>query len=98
MGRFQDAVSICGDGLKLRKLNLGDDDPDTLASQFLLACCYKSLRKYSDAVVLYEDCLKRMKTTLGDDHLLTLRTLNEVAGCREAMKKCPKVDEDSHRL
>jgi tetratricopeptide (TPR) repeat protein len=74
------ALPLLEDTLKLRKVKLGTDHPDTLASMNNLALAYLHTRKLDLALPLYQDTLKLRTAKLGADHPDTLMSMNNLAG------------------
>jgi tetratricopeptide (TPR) repeat protein len=65
--------------LKLRRLMLGEDHPDTLESADSLSFNFRELGQYERARQLAEETLIRCRRVLGEDHLDTLRSANHLA-------------------
>ncbi|MGH3886156.1 MAG: FxSxx-COOH system tetratricopeptide repeat protein [Pseudonocardiaceae bacterium] len=65
--------------LRLRRLVLGEDHPDTLTSANNLALNLSALGQYEQARHLDEDTLTRRRRILGEDHPDTLTSANNLA-------------------
>ena len=73
------ALPLYEETLKLRKVKLGADHPDTLRSMNNLASGYQAAGKLDLALPLLEETLNLMKAKLGTDHPNTLTSMNSLA-------------------
>ena len=62
--------------LQCRKVKLGPDHPETLATMIGLAQVYKNQGRYEEAETLYLQCLEGRKVKLGADYCDTLASMN----------------------
>jgi tetratricopeptide (TPR) repeat protein len=76
---FTTAQELYTQCLKLRKIQLGEYNPETLTSINNLALLYANKGELNEAEKLYEECLQKRKKVLGDDHPDTLDTMNNLA-------------------
>jgi tetratricopeptide (TPR) repeat protein len=74
-GKLAQALPLQVEHLRLTKIKLGSDHPDTLDSMNDLAACYWSLGQLDKSVPLFEDLLKRYEAKLGRQHPGTLRAV-----------------------
>src|SRR5439155_774782 len=65
--------------LQLRKVRLGRDHRDTLASMHNLANSYAAAGRTQDALQLREETLQLQRAKLGPDHPDTLGSMNNLA-------------------
>jgi eukaryotic-like serine/threonine-protein kinase len=89
-GRFDKALPLYQETVKLSRENLGPDDPLTLGFMNNLALGYQAGKQLDKAVPLYEDTLKAMNEKLGTDDPVTLTVLNNLA---MAYQEAGKVDK-----
>ena len=67
-GKLDLALPLFEETLKLRRVRLGRDHPDTLRSMNHLASAYRDTGKLDLALPLFEETLKLRKAKLGRDH------------------------------
>jgi tetratricopeptide (TPR) repeat protein len=86
-GKFDLAMPLWEESLKLTKAKLGADHPQTLSAMNDLATGYLEAGKRDLALPLLEESLKLTKAKLGADHLYTLGAMHNLAmGYRAAGK------------
>jgi tetratricopeptide (TPR) repeat protein len=78
LGRYQEAVKLDEETLRIREQVLGPEHPDTLNSRQNLAVCYQQLRQYQEAVELFEEILRIRERVLGPEHPDTLQIRNNL--------------------
>jgi tetratricopeptide (TPR) repeat protein len=78
-GKLDLAIPLHEEILKLRKIKLGLDHPDTLTSMSNLAAAYHSAGKLDLALPLCLETLRLTKTKLGADDPATLASMNNLA-------------------
>jgi tetratricopeptide (TPR) repeat protein len=88
--KFDLALPLYEETLKLKKAKLGADHPDTLQSMNNLAGCYWAAGKLDLALPLFEETLKLKKAKLGPDHPSTLTSMNNLARCYWSSKQLDK--------
>jgi tetratricopeptide (TPR) repeat protein len=76
---INEGLQLCKEVVKLRKIKLGDDHPDTIGSIGNLAIAYLSTGQISEALPLYEENLKLSTAKLGTNHHYTLTAMNNLA-------------------
>ena len=79
-GKLDEAQSLHGETLALRKAKLGLNHPDTLTSMNNLAVIYGANGKLDRALPLFEETLALRKSKLGPDHPDTLVSMINLAG------------------
>jgi tetratricopeptide (TPR) repeat protein len=89
-GKLDLALPLLEKTLKLRKVKLGPDHPDTLTSMNNLAAGYHAVGKLDLALQLYEETLKLRKAKLGPDHPHTLLSMGNLAKARLDAKQPDK--------
>jgi tetratricopeptide (TPR) repeat protein len=81
------ALPLHEETLKLKKVTLGRQHPDTLTSMNNLAQAYQATGKLDLALPLHKETLMLRKATLGPEHPHTLASMNNLAGAyRDAGK------------
>ncbi|GCA72242.1 photosystem I assembly protein Ycf3 [Microcystis aeruginosa NIES-2519] len=78
-GKYNEAIPLAQQALAIRKQQLGDNHPLTVAILNSLAALYYSQGRYSDAEPLFKQALAIIKQQLGDNHPLTATSLNNLA-------------------
>jgi tetratricopeptide (TPR) repeat protein len=78
LGEAPGAIVVLKKSLETRKLKLGPDHPDTLATMNNLGWAYTVAGELDLAIPLQEETLKLQKATLGPDHPDTLTTMNNL--------------------
>ncbi|MFQ5473065.1 MAG: tetratricopeptide repeat protein, partial [Dehalococcoidia bacterium] len=79
LGEHAQAEPHLVQALTLRRAELGEDHPDTLASMNSLATLHKNQGRYHDARALYERALQTSLVTLGEGNPQTLELMNNLA-------------------
>ena len=77
--RLDEALLLNEETLRRRKVTIGPDHPDTLASMSYVARTHWWAGRFAVAVPLYEETLKRRQAKLGFSHADTLLTMNDLA-------------------
>lgn len=75
--------------LELRKIHLGPDHPDTLASMDNLAQAYMWVARHQDSIALRQQLLENRKSILGPDHP---ETLSSIARLGDAYLRAGRLD------
>jgi eukaryotic-like serine/threonine-protein kinase len=96
-GKLGLALPLCEETLTLRKVKLGPDHPDTLASMNNLAMAYVAAGKQELAVPLFEETLKRTRAKFGPDHPYTLLSMNNRAWAHRQAKQLDRSIRFSRR-
>lgn len=78
-GRFQEAVPLARQTLKIREKVLGPEHPDTARSLNNLAMTYHQLGAYDQALPLLQRSLEIKEKKFGPDHPETAYSLNQLA-------------------
>ena len=78
-GQYDQALPMHENCLENRKLVLGEDHPETLATMNHLANCYHYQGQYGKSEPLFEAVLQKRRAVLGEDHPHTLKTMNNLA-------------------
>jgi tetratricopeptide (TPR) repeat protein len=71
-GRFDDALALYEEALRIKRSKLGAHHTSTLTSMSNLAGLLTALGKHQEARVLYEESLQGHKSALGSQHPDTL--------------------------
>ena len=79
MGRYDDAIALHEEALRVLERVLGPEHPDTLGSRNNLAAVYAEAGRYEDAIALHEETLRPMERVLGPEHPDTLASRNNLA-------------------
>ncbi|KAI4599602.1 hypothetical protein KJ359_001699 [Pestalotiopsis sp. 9143b] len=79
LGKYAEAEEMDREALELRKLVLGPEHPDTLASMNNLALVLRSQGKYEEAEEMHREELELTKLVLGPEHPSTLDSMNNLA-------------------
>ena len=79
LGLYADAERQLERDLALRRRELGEEHPDTLASLASLAAVYERRGKLKEAEPLYLKALEMERRVLGPEHPNTLKTMNGLA-------------------
>jgi serine/threonine-protein kinase len=79
LGMPQESFTVFQRALNLRRENLGEGHPATLASMNKLAMAYYDDGRLDVAIAMLETTLKQRRTALGDDHADTIETMNDLA-------------------
>jgi tetratricopeptide (TPR) repeat protein len=88
LGDFPKAIAVLEKACATRTRELGDNQPDTLASRRILARACKQAGKLDRAIPLLERTLQACEARLGRDHPLTLMCCNDLGSAyREAGKR-----------
>jgi CHAT domain-containing protein/Tfp pilus assembly protein PilF len=78
-GRYQEAVPLAQQALKIREKVLGPEHPDTAHSLNNLAMTYHQLGAYEKALPLLQRALEIKEKTFGPDHPETAYSINQLA-------------------
>ena len=78
-GRLRDAEALYEETLNRKRVKLGADHPDTLATMNNLAMAHRDAGRLGDALPLLEETLKLKRIKLGADHPDTLLSMNGLA-------------------
>ena len=78
--RFDDALKLFRDVLRLTTETLGPDHPDTLRDMVNLGAAYRDVGRPAKALPLFESALERMKEVLDPDHPDALVCADHLAG------------------
>jgi tetratricopeptide (TPR) repeat protein len=101
-GQLKKALDLHEQTLEKRKLILGPDHPQTLASMNNLAAAYHADGQLKKALDLHEKTLGKRKLTLGLDHPETLTSMNNLATAYQAdgqlEKALPLLEETLAKL
>ena len=84
-GRFNDAESLYAKVLNARRITLGVEHPDTLASLNNLAALYRKRRRYREAEPLFKRVMDVQRRLQGEHHSLTLLAATNLAGVYAGM-------------
>jgi serine/threonine protein kinase len=79
LGMHHESFAVFQRALNLRRAQLGDDHPDTLASMNNLAMAYQDGGRFDKAIPVLEETLTRRRRRLGDDNASTIETMNDLA-------------------
>jgi eukaryotic-like serine/threonine-protein kinase len=79
LGEAPGAILLLKKALETRKLKLGPDHPDTLASMHKLAEAYVYAKKLDLAISLLDETIKRRKARLGAEHPDTVSSTSDLA-------------------
>jgi tetratricopeptide (TPR) repeat protein len=93
LGRYQEAVELDEETLRVRERALGPEHPDTLQSRNNLASDYRELGRYQEAVELDEETLRVRERVLGPEHPDTLESRNNLADGYRAVGGDGEADE-----
>jgi eukaryotic-like serine/threonine-protein kinase len=88
LGLFAAAAGPQGLALSLRRRELGDDHPDTLASIRATGLMYRWQYNLPESERFLEAALAGQRRVLGPRHLATLNTLTELASLRGQQWRC----------
>jgi serine/threonine protein kinase len=92
IGRADLALAHAEAALAIRRRELGDDDPDTLASLNDYGRVLRGLGGHAEAATVYADALARRRRVLGDDHPDTISSLNNYATTLEALGRATEAE------
>jgi tetratricopeptide (TPR) repeat protein len=95
MGRLEEAKNLEGQVLQFRKMTLGPDHPDTLASMGNLASIYRNQGRWEMAEELEVGVMDRSLRVLGQEHLDTLTSMANLAstyGVQGRWKEAEQLD------
>ncbi len=95
-GSTQDAIALLEQTVALRKSQLGEEHPDTLASMYVLAVCYSEVGRQDEGLRLTEQLGSPRKTKLGKEHPHTLKSVKWLAYTRQQGPKT--VGQPRHRV
>ncbi|MDX2198729.1 MAG: serine/threonine-protein kinase [Phycisphaerae bacterium] len=87
LGLFDLATGPQSNALAIRRMHLGEDDPDTLTSLDGMGLLMVSQGKPDDAEMHIRVALETSRRVLGEDHIATLRRMNNMGGLLEARGK-----------
>jgi tetratricopeptide (TPR) repeat protein len=93
LGMYDAAVPHAERAVALRRVQLGEDHPDTLDSVNVLAVQYKYQSRYDEAERLYLRTLETRRSVLGDEHPDTLDSMNNLAVLRRLQGKLDRAEE-----
>jgi serine/threonine protein kinase/Tfp pilus assembly protein PilF len=79
LGLIAETVAVVEKALAIRRQELGNDHPDTLAAMNELAGGCEAAAQFNRAISLYQEVLQARRTHLGAEHLETLRAMNDLA-------------------
>ena len=79
LGLHREGLTVFQRALKVRREQLGDTDPDTLASMNNLAMAYHDVGRLDLAIPILSDTLEKRRKALGGDHPDTIETMNDLA-------------------
>jgi non-specific serine/threonine protein kinase/serine/threonine-protein kinase len=110
IGRYASAMPLQKAALQTRRVELGDDHPDTLASIDDMSHLLMEMGEFEDAQAYCREALEGRRRILGDDHPDTLESINNIgfllqaqgklaeaeSFCREAVEKERVVLGDDH--
>ncbi|CAE6463254.1 unnamed protein product [Rhizoctonia solani] len=78
-GRFRNEELLREQGVSIRKQQLGEQHPKTLAAMSSLARAYQKQRRLTEAKALQEVTLESQQHILGEEHPDTLETMHRLA-------------------
>ncbi|MCH7729591.1 MAG: CHAT domain-containing protein, partial [Planctomycetes bacterium] len=84
-GKYQQAINIAEQALRLQQLLLGSEDLDTATSLANLGALHESMRDYAKAEPLQKQALEIVKKVSGEEHANTATSLNNLAVLYQAM-------------
>ncbi|MFQ6030676.1 MAG: tetratricopeptide repeat protein, partial [Dehalococcoidia bacterium] len=79
VGRYEEAIALNQETLKIREQVQGPEHPDTLSSRNNLAAAYHAIGHYEQAIELHQETLKITERVLGPGHPHTLSSRNNLA-------------------
>lgn len=77
--RYEEALELSEDVLRIRKEILGIEHIDTLSAMNNLALVYNKVGRFKDSIAMLEEVLELEKKVLGEDHLNTLSTMHNLS-------------------
>jgi eukaryotic-like serine/threonine-protein kinase len=80
LGRYDEAVKLNEETLRLRREKLGPDHRDTLKVMSNLANSYHAVGRHAEALKLHEETLKLRQAKLGPDDPDTVSSMHNLAG------------------
>ena len=83
-GRADDALPLLEETLKLRKVKLGPDHPDTLRTMNNVASAYEKAGRLAEALPLYEQSAKGCLVKIPEDPDTVGIVNNFVSACEKA--------------
>ena len=86
-GRYQEALPIAQQALKLAEQEFGSNDPSTAAILNDLAGLYEAQGMYAEAEPLYQRSLAIVEKALGPEHPHVATSLNNLAELYRAMSR-----------
>jgi len=101
LGRYQEALQVHEDTLRVKERVLGAEHSDTLLSRTNLANCYRIVGRHHEGIDLDEETLRIREKVLGPKHPHTLFSRNNLALGRMAMGDYPesiRLDEETLRI
>ncbi len=78
-GRYDKAIPLYEESLRLRKAKFGSEDPEILNTMKILASTYLGASKWDQVRSLYQEILKLQKTRQGLEHPDTLTAMTSLA-------------------
>jgi CHAT domain-containing protein len=91
-GKFNEAIPIAEEALKLSEKAFGPDDPQTANHLYLLALVYMSMDYYAKAEPLFQRSLKINEKVLGPEHPSIASDLNNLGDVNRSMDDYAKAE------
>jgi hypothetical protein len=99
--RFNEALQLLEETLRLCKDNLPPDHPHTVKTMTNLAYAYQDANRLDEAIPMYKEAIKWAGAKLGPGHRTTLTTISNLASAyleQGQFKDAAQVCEEAHPL